>query len=418
MRYEKINPDLFIENRENLYKLLKPNSIIIIHSNDVMPTNADGVMPFKQNSDLFYLSGIDQEETILVAFPDAQNASMRELLFVRETNEHIAIWEGHKLSKEETSALSGINQVHWTSQFETITHGLIQQADHVYLSTNEHLRADTSVETRNARYIKKFITNYPLQQVERLSPLLHQLRPIKHQVEIDQIQTACDITEKGFRRVLDMVKPGIGEWEIEAEFIHEFTKRKSNGFAYTPIIASGSSNNVLHYTENDKLCNAGELILMDVGAEYANWNADMTRTIPVSGKFTERQREVYDATLRVLRFANTILRPGKTISKYQEEVVLYMAKELITLGLIDAVSDNKLMKSNVRKYFMHGASHHLGLDVHDVSPTNSEIEIGNVFTIEPGIYIPEEKFGIRLENNFNFISSEFAFSSGAYIASI
>lgn len=402
MRYDPIASELFIHNRKRLSPLLKPSSLVILHSNDMMPTNADGVMSFKQNADLIHLSGIDQEESILVLFPDAPHTSDREILFIKETNEHIAIWEGDKLTKEKASELSGIKNVQWLDSFDAKVHQLVQQAEYVYLNTNEHLRAGSSVQTRNARYIEQFKNHYPLHKLERLAPLMHQIRPVKHAIEIDLIQKACDITEAGFRRVLGFVKPGVGEWEIEAEYIHEFTRQKSKGFAYTPIIGSGANANVLHYIENNNICQDGDILLMDVAAEYANWNADMTRAIPVNGKFTERQRAVYNAVLHVMREANKILRPGISIKDYQAKVLEIMEGELISLGLIDATEAKQQDESKplVKKYFMHGTSHHLGIDVHDVSPTHLDVEVGHVYTIEPGIYIREENLGIRLENNF------------------
>lgn len=402
MRYEPADPQLFVRNRCKLTGLLKEDSIAILHSNDVMPTNADGTMEHKQNTDLYYLSGIDQEDSILLLFPDATNESDREILFVRETNEHIAIWEGAKLSKPQANQLSGIQNIQWIHQFDTTLHRLIQQAQHVYLNTNEHLRAATSVETRDARFIKKCRAEYPLHHYERLAPLMRRLRIIKDQVEIDMLKKACDITESGFRRILKFTEPGVGEWQIEAEYMHEFLWNKSKGFAYPPIIAGGKNACVLHYIENNQICQDGDLILMDVGAEYGNWNADMTRTIPVNGRFSPRQREVYNAVLNVMRKANTILRPGILPSDYQKQVLGFMEIELIHLGLINAeeAAQQGEDKPLVKKYFMHGTSHHLGLDVHDVAPPNEPVAEGMVFTIEPGIYIPDENLGIRIENDF------------------
>lgn len=401
MRYDPIDSELFIQNRKRLCSLLKTNSIAVFHSNDVMPTNADGVMPFKQNSDFIHQTGIDQEESILLIFPDAPNLKHREILFIRETNEHIAVWEGKKLSKNEATEISGISTVLWLDQFDSLFHTLAQQADHIYLNTNEHLRADVSVETRNDRFINKCKTAYPLHQYQRLAPLMHQLRVCKEPQEIKVIQKACDITEAGFRRALKSIAPGIGEWEVEAEFIHEFIKSKSKGFAYTPIIGGGDANCVLHYIDNDQVLEDGDLVLMDVAAEYANWNADMTRTVPVNGKFTARQKEVYNAVLRVMRQAIDLIQPGLTPSEYQKQVLHIMEKEMVALKLISAddAETQSEDKPLVKKYFMHGTSHHLGLDVHDVSPPDAPFAIGNVLTVEPGIYIPEEKIGIRLENN-------------------
>lgn len=401
MRYEPIDPQLFVTNRERLRALLKPNSIVVLHSNDVYPTNADGTMPFRQQSDLYYLTGVDQEDSILILVPDAYEARDREILLVKETSEHIAIWEGDKLTKDQATQVSGIGRVEWTSSFESLLHRLVPQIDHIYLTTNEHLRAEVVVETRNARFIRDCQARYPLHRYERLAPLIHRLRMIKQPAEIEVIQKACDITEAGFRRSLGFIQPEVGEWEIEAEFMHEFLRRGSRGFAYTPIIGSGKNACVLHYITNDHVCRDGDLLLMDVAAEYAGWNSDMTRTVPVNGKFTDRQRAVYDAVLRVLRGANEILRLGKFPADYQREVLELMEKELVDLKLFTA-EEAKAQgpeKPLVKKYFMHGTSHHLGLDVHDVSPPNEAFAEGMVMTIEPGIYIREEGIGIRLENN-------------------
>ncbi len=380
---------------------MKPNSIAIIHANDIYPTNADGSMAFKQNADLFYLTGVDQEETVLVLMPDAKDPKQREILFVKETSELIAIWEGDKLTKEQARAATGIERIEWSSSFESMLHTLVPQADNIYLPTNEHLRAAVIVETRNDRFIKQCQVRYPLHRYERLAPLMHQLRMTKDPVEIDMIQKACNITEAGFRRLLGFVKPGVGEWEIEAELLHEFVRRGSRGFAYGPIIGAGKNACVLHYVENDKVCQAGDCVLLDVAAEYAGWASDLTRTIPVSGRFTPRQRQVYDAVLRVLRGANKLLRPGNTPMEYQKQVVELMEGELVGLGLIDAkaAKEQGPDKPLVRKYFMHGTSHHMGLDVHDVAPPNEPFAEGMVFTIEPGIYIREEGLGVRLEND-------------------
>jgi Xaa-Pro aminopeptidase len=402
MRYDSIPSELFAKNRERLRGMLKPNSIAIVHANDILPTNADGTLLLHQNRDLFYLTGVDQEETVLILFPDAKVGKDREILFVRETNEHIAVWEGDKLDKERATGVSEIERVEWTDSFDDLLMQLVPQADHIYLSTNEHTRAAREVETRNDRFIRECQRRFPLHRYERLAPLMHELRIIKDKAEIDVLQKACDITEKAFRRVLGFIKPGVGEWEIEAEYLHEFVRNKSRGFAYSPIIGSGKNACVLHYLENQEVCGDGDMVLMDVGAEYANWNADMTRTVPVNGRFSKRQREVYESVLCVLRQANDILRPGLTPDKYQKQVREMMEQELIKLGLIDAQEAKKQDREKlplVSKYFMHGTSHHLGLDVHDVGPPNEPFREGMVFTIEPGIYIRDEKLGVRLEND-------------------
>ena len=401
MRYEPISPEFFVRNRENLRGLLKPHSMVIVLANDIYPTNADGTMAFKQNSDLFYLTGVDQEETALVLMPDAVDPNEREILFVKETSELIAIWEGEKLNKEQARAATGITRIEWSGQFDSFLHRMVPQVEHIYLVTNEHLRASVVVETRNARFIKECQSRYPLHRYERLAPLMHRLRITKDPEELKHIQRACDITEAGFRRLLGFIKPGVGEWEIEAELLHEFVRRGSRGFAYAPIIGTGKNACVLHYVENDTVCQDGQMVLMDVAAEYAGWASDLTRTVPVNGKFTPRQREVYDAVLRVFRGANEILRPGNTPIQYQKQVIELMEVELVGLGLFTA-EEAKAQgpdKALVKKYFMHGTSHHLGLDVHDVCPPHEPFAEGMVFTIEPGIYIREEALGVRIEND-------------------
>lgn len=401
MRYEPISPDFFVRNRGNLRGLLKPNSMVILHANDIYPTNADGTMAFKQNSDLFYLTGVDQEETTLVLMPDAVDPKEREILFVKETSELIAIWDGDKLSKEQARAATGIERIEWAHTFDGFLHRMVPQVEHIYLATNEHLRASVVVETRNARFIKDCQSRYPLHRYERLAPLLHRLRITKDAEEIRIMQRACDITEAGFRRLLGFIKPGVGEWEIEAELLHEFVRRGSRGFAYSPIIGTGKNACVLHYLENDKVCQDGDMVLMDVAAEYAGWASDLTRTVPVSGRFTKRQRQVYESVLNVFRGANEILRPGNTPMEYQKQVIELMERELVNLGLFTAkeAREQGPDKALVKKYFMHGTSHHLGLDVHDVCPPHEPYAEGMVFTIEPGIYIREEGLGVRLEND-------------------
>jgi len=401
VRYERISPEFFVRNRERLRALLKPNSAVVLHGNDIYPTSADGTLPFKQDTNLYYLTGVDQEETVLLLVPDAFEAKDREILFVKETSDLIAIWEGAKLSKEEAVSVSGIKRVEWLGSFEAHLHRLLPQVEHIYLATNEHLRATTIVETRNARFVRECQARYPLHKYERLALLMHRLRMIKAPEEIHITQRACDITEAGFRRALEFIRPGVGEWEIEAEYLHEFVRRGSRGFAYPPIIGSGSNTCVLHYTGNDRVCEDGGLLLMDVGAEYGGWNADMTRTVPVSGRFTKRQRDVYQAVLSVMRGAHALLHPGNTPASYQAAVIELMERELVNLGLFTA-KEAKAQgpdKPLVKKYFMHGTSHHLGLDVHDVSPPHHVFEEGMLLTIEPGIYISEEGLGIRLENN-------------------
>lgn len=401
MRNPVINPELFINNRKKLAKELKPGALVIVISNDVMPTNSDGTMKHKQNSDMLWLTGVNQEETILLMFPDSPDPNFKEVLFLRETSELIAVWEGRKLMKEEAAQKTGITNIQWLSDFNKIFRNLITDAEYVYINSNEHKRAVIEVETRAARFIAWCQEQYPLHKYERLAPVINKLRMIKSKEEIELLQKACDLTEKGFRRVLEFVKPGVTEYEVEAEFAHEFI-RNGGGFAdYTPIIASGASACVLHYIENDKVCKDGDVLLIDIGAAYGNYNADMTRCIPVNGKFTKRQKAVYNAVLRVMK--NTISRvvKGGVWKEIQAETEQDMEKELIGLKLLK-MSDIKNQDKNypaLKKYFMHNVSHFLGLDVHDVGYFHMPYKPGMVFTVEPGIYIPEEGIGIRLEND-------------------
>lgn len=401
MKYSAIDSKLFIENRKRFAANLKPNSIALFVSNDFMPTNADGSMGFVQNSDLFYLTGVDQEETILLIYPDAKNEAHKELLFVRETNETIAVWEGAKLTKEQGTATSGIKTVMWSHGFEGFLKSVIFQAENIYLNSNEHSRRYIDTETAEMRFNKNIISKFPLHKIERAAPIMHKLRAIKSQIEIDLIQQACNITEKGFRRLLNFVKPGVMEYQIEAELVHEFISNRSRGFAYGPIIASGANACVLHYVENNKECKAGDVILLDVAAEYANYASDLTRCLPVSGKFTARQKQVYNSVLNVMRAATNMLTVGNTIPEYHKAVGALMEKELVDLGLL-TMDDIKKQNPDwpaYKKYFMHGTSHFLGLDVHDVGDFNRPLEEGMVFTCEPGIYIPQENLGIRIEND-------------------
>lgn len=401
MKYSPIGKELFTKNRENFAKLLKTKSIAIFHSNDLMPTNADGTMGFRQSSDLFYLSGIDQEETVLVVAPDFPDPKYREVLFVRETSELIAIWEGAKLTKEQATETSGITTVFWTEKFLPMLQLILGECEHIYLNTNEHTRAVIEVETRDARFIRYIQERFPLHTYLRAAPLMHQLRAIKSAKEVELLQKACDLTEQGFRRLLKFVKPGVMEYEIEAELSHEFLRAGAGFAAYYPIIASGANACVLHYVENNKPCKDGDLLLMDFAAGYANYNADLTRTIPVNGRFTSRQKQVYNAVLKVMKEATKMLVTGNLWDPYHKEVGKVMESELIGLGLLDKHEVARQDPENplYKKYFMHGTSHHLGLDVHDVGNKYRKFEPGMVFTCEPGIYIREEGIGVRLEND-------------------
>ncbi len=403
MRYTPIDSALFISNRKRLVREMKPNALAVLNSNDTMPTSADGTMAFKQNSDLFYLTGINQEESILLLCPGFREESKREILFLREPNEHLEKWYGHKLTKAEATAVSGVKTIMWLSEFEATFHHLMVMsgAEHVYLNTNEHYRAEVTVQTRDARFIEWCQARFPLHTYQRIAPLLAGLRTVKQPQELKLMQRACDITEKAFRRVLKFVKPGVMEYEVEAEYTHEFLRNGSRGHAYTPIIASGKNNVILHYIDNDQKCAKGDLLLLDAGAEYANYNADLTRTIPVSGKFTKRQKDVYNAVLRVQRKAMKLMSSGMVYFDYHREVEKIMQSELIGLKLIrkSDLKNQKPGQEAFRKYYYHGTSHMLGLDVHDVGNMHKVMAQGSVWTVEPGIYIKEEGIGVRLENN-------------------
>lgn len=402
MKYLPIDRNLFIKNRKKFVAKMKPKSLAIFNSNDIYPVSADSTLPFAQHRDIFYLSGVDQEESVLVLFPDAPKEEHREMLFLTETNDYIAIWYGKKLNKKEAFETSGIQSVFWLEDMEKVLFEVMTQAENVYINTNEHYRANVETETREARFVKKLKAQYPGHTYLRSQPILQRLRSVKEPEEIALIQQACDITETGFRRILNFVKPGVWEHEIEAEFTHEFIRNRANGFAYTPIIASGNNANVLHYIENNQECKAGDIILMDVGAMYANYSSDMTRMVPVSGKFTERQKEVYNAVLRVKDAAAAMLKPGVLWAEYQVEVGKLMTEELIGLGLLtrEDVKNEDPKWPAYKKYFMHGTSHHMGLDTHDYGILTEPMKAGMVFTVEPGIYIPDEGFGIRIEDDY------------------
>jgi len=401
MKYHQIDRELFVANRAKFIQHMTSNTLAVFNSNDIYPISSDATMPFQQHRDIFYLSGVDQEESILVLFPTASNPAHREVLFLRETNETIAIWEGEKLTKTKAFETSGIKTVYWLNQFPTIFKQLMAEAQGIYLNTNEHLRANTEVETREDRFIKQVKIDYPAHQVYKSAPILHKTRSIKEAVELALMQTACDITEKGFRRVLGFVKPGVWEYEIEAEFAHEFLRNRSQGFAYTPIIASGKNACVLHYIENNQQCQAGDVMLLDVGAEYANYSSDLTRCIPINGRFTPRQKAVYNAVLHVKNEATKLLVPGTIMAEYHKQVGALMEEQLVNLGLIslEDIKNQDAAWPAYKKYFMHGTSHFLGLDTHDVGLWQEPIQANMVFTVEPGIYIPAEGLGIRLEDD-------------------
>ncbi|MFK8045738.1 MAG: aminopeptidase P N-terminal domain-containing protein [Crocinitomicaceae bacterium] len=401
MKYKQISNKLFIKNRAKFLAHMEPSSVAIFNSNDIYPISADSTMPFQQHRDIFYLSGVDQEESILVLCPDAFDDRHKEMLFLKETNEHIAVWEGEKLTKEKAFETAGIKSVFWLTDYDSVMKQVLAQVKNIYINTNQHTRANTEVETREDRFIKQLKPKYPAHQYLNSARILHQIRSVKEPEEIELMQEACHITEKGFRRILKMIKPGVTEYEIEAELLHEFIKNRSKGWAYTPIVGSGPSACVLHYIENNKVCNNGDVILMDFGAEYANYASDMTRCAPVNGKFSDRQKAVYQSVLNVKKSAEKLLVPGTFMHEYHKEVGELMTKELLDLRLIDQ-TDIKNQNPNwpaYKKYFMHGTSHFIGLDTHDVGLWTESIKEGMVFTCEPGIYIPAEGLGIRLEDD-------------------
>ena len=401
MRYQPIGSKMYVRNRAKLVERMKPGSLAIVNSNDEMPRSGDQTFSYRQNPDKFYLTGLDQEKCILCLCPSHPVESMREMLFTVKTNDMMVVWNGHKYTLEQVTEVSGIKTVKWLDDFEITLRDLMSRVQTVYLNQNEYPKFVTEVPLLDARFAIRMKHDFPLHTYERLAPLLTEMRLVKEPEEIAQIQKACDITNEGFRRVLKFVKPGLKEYEIEAEYTHEFIRRGATGHAYAPIIASGANACILHYNTNYNVCRDGDLLLMDVGAEYGNYAADMTRTIPVNGKFTPRQREVYEAVLRIMKAATALLRPGTTIEKWHAEVCKLMEKELVGLGLISK-TDLKSQTPEAPAYFryyMHGTGHFLGLDVHDVGSRQVVFENGMVMTCEPGIYIPQEGIGIRLEND-------------------
>ena len=401
MKYRPLSNSFYNNSRKAFMAELKPKSLAVFNSNDIYPIGADSTLPFEQHRDIFYLSGIDQEESILVLFPNAYEKKQREILFIRKTDEHIAIWEGAKLTKAQANDISGIQTICWLEDFEAVFQKLSTQCDTFYFNTNEHYRQSVETQTREDRFIKWCKKQYPAHSNAKSNPILQKLRSIKDDEEIKQLQTACDITEKGIRRLLSFLKPGIWEYELEAELVHEFLRNRSKGFAYEPIIASGMNANILHYTRNNQQCKAGELVLLDVAAEYGNYSADLTRTIPVSGVFTKRQREVYNSVLRVKNEATKLLIPGMIWKDFHLEVGKLMTSELQGLGLLDKadIQNENPESPAYKKYFMHGTAHHLGLNTHDYGLLHLPMEANMVFTVEPGIYIPHEGFGVRLEDD-------------------
>ena len=400
-KYEQISSSLFVKNRKKFAEKMQPKSLVIFNSNDIYPVSSDSTMPFAQHRDIFYLSGVDQEESIMLIFPDAYREEHREILFLRETNEHIAVWEGEKLTKENATEVSGVKTVFWLSDFDRIFYNLMNEAENIYLNRNEHYRAVLEVQTREDRFIERVKREFPLHKILRSNPILQHLRSVKEPEELALIQNACNITEKGIRRLLGFIKPGVWEYEIEAELIHEFVKNRSKGFAYTPIVASGNNANVLHYIANNMQCKDGDLILLDVGAEYANYSSDLTRTIPVNGRFTDRQKQIYNAVLDMKNFATSLLVPGNNWYDYHKECGDFYTSKFLELGLLDKADVQNEDKNwpAYKKYMMHGTSHHMGLDTHDYGILSDKFVENMVFTVEPGIYLPAEGIGIRIEDD-------------------
>jgi len=401
MKYNRINNKLFVNNRQNFLSKMKPNSVAFFNSNDIYPISADSTLPFEQHRDIFYLCGVDQEESLLILVTGKKISDNKSILLLKETNDHIAVWEGPKLNKDQAYEVSGIEEVYWLKDQEKIINQIMQSSTNIYINKNEHYRAKIEVETRETRFNNWILKKYPNKKQFRSNPILQRLRSVKDEVEIDLIKHACEITNKGFRRILNFVKPEVWEYEIEAEFIHEFLINRSKRFAYTPIIASGNNANILHYIENNMQCKDGDLILLDVGAEYANYSSDMTRTIPVNGKYSKRQADVYNSVLRVKNAATKMLIPGTDWKEYHIEVGKLMTSELLGLGLLDKadIQNESKEKPAYKKYFMHGTSHHMGLDTHDYGLLDEPMKKNMVFTVEPGIYLPNEGFGVRLEDD-------------------
>lgn len=399
-KYELIPNQLFVENRNKFRAHLKPNSIALFHSNDEHPWNGDATHSFKQNSDLFWLTGVDQEDTILVISPNCPIEELREALFIKRTSEMMVVWNGYKLTIEEAQKVSGITNVFWYDEFKVKIHAAINYAENIYLSLNENDRAVIATPYQNLRFAKELKDRYPLHEYERAAPILQRLRSIKSAIELDLMKVAIEISNKMIHRVAKFVKPGVWEYEIEAEVIHEYLRNRARGHSFNPIVASGANSCILHYVDNNQQCKDGDLLLLDSGADYANYASDMTRTLPVNGKFTARQKAVYNAVLRVMKSAKGLLKPGTLLMEYHIQVGELMEKELVDLGLI-SLTDIKNQNPKwpaYKKYFMHGTSHFLGIDVHDVGMRYEPMKAGMTFSCEPGIYIAEEAIGIRLEN--------------------
>jgi len=400
MRHAAIDSELFVANRRRLTALLPPGAVAVVHAADIPPTSGDGTLRLQPASDLFWLSGIEQEESVLVLCPQASDPAAREVLFLRQPNDHLATWEGAKLTKERAREISGVKRVRWLSELPAALHAMLCESGSVWLNANEHERAAYEVEDRDLRAARSLVARYPLHRYERLAPLFRKLRAVKCPAEVALLRRAVDITDAGLRRLLAALRPGVMEYELEAEIACEFIRRRGR-MAYEPIVGSGKNACVLHYLDNDQPCRSGELVLVDVGASYANYCADLTRTYPVSGTFSPRQRAVYEAVLRVLRSSIARAVPGTSLRDWKRAAQVEMAAELVGLGLItaDEAARDDPDEPACRKYFMHGLGHSLGLGVHDVAPFDGPLEAGWVITVEPGIYIPDEGLAVRLEND-------------------
>jgi Xaa-Pro aminopeptidase len=401
MRYDPIDKSFFVKNRKKFLAKMSKRGLAFFNSNDNYPVSADTTLPFEQHRDIFYLTGINQNETILALYNGDAEGETLEMLFVTKPNKILTHWEGERLDETTAFKISGIEKVYWIEDLEKKIDDLMVKTDFLYINNNEHYRAKVETETREERFNKWIQKKFPTKSIKKSNPILQRLRSIKGKLELNLIKKACQITELGFRRVLKFIRPGVWEYEIEAEFAHEFIKNKSRKFAYSPIIASGENSNILHYIENNSQCKKGDLVLLDVGAEYANYSSDMTRTVPVNGKFNNRQKKVYNSVLHVKNQATKLLKPGILWAEHHREVGKIMTSELLKLGLLDKADIQAQTEKNpaFKKYFTHGTSHHLGLDTHDYGDINLPVEENNVFTVEPGIYIPKEGFGIRLEDD-------------------
>ena len=401
MKYTPIPSKLYTQTRARFAKKMKPNSVAIFPGNTVLPANGDATYTYKPNSDVLWLSGVVQEKSMVILYPGNPDQSAREVLVLIRPNEHLEKWEGHKLRKDEATAISGIKNVQWLDGIDPVLQVMMHHADNVYLSTNENDRLDTSLFRPDLLFAHDLMKRFPLHNYERAARIIKELRAIKTKEEVDVTKEAINITEKAFRRVMKFIRPGVYEHEIEAEITHEFLRNRATGHAYGCIIASGDRARVLHYVENNSVCKDGELILMDFGAEYGNYCADLTRTIPVNGKFTRRQKEVYNAVLDAHNYGKKILKPGIKFTDYVNKMNQEMEKQILKIGLISKADIKNQDPANpaYRKYFYHGVSHHLGIDVHDVGTRTDAVKEGMLFTIEPGIYIEEEQMGIRIENN-------------------